>query len=298
MPLPEAERKRRQKASKKRYGERRKAQYQHRTPVLDEPPIHFVVPDTQAKKGVPNDHLQWIGRYIAEDFVGKPLTVIHLGDHYDMPSLSMYDKGKKAMEGRRYKVDIAAGNRAFALLNDPIQAAAKDTDHPPRLVLLRGNHEDRITRAIEADAQLDGLLSLDDLETPGWEVHDFLEPVTIDGVVYAHYFYNPMSGRPYAGENIKLRLKTLGHSFTQGHQQTLDYGLRFVNGQSQHGLVAGACYQHDEDYKGPQGNAHWRGVIVCHQVENGSYDPMMVSLDYLCRRFEGHRLSVHVGREL
>ena len=34
-----------------------------------------------------------------------------------------------------------------------------------------------------------------------------------------------------------------------GHQQLLDYAIRFVRGRSQHGLIAGACYLHDEDYK-------------------------------------------------
>ena len=95
---------------------------------------------------------------------------------------------------------------------------------------------------------------------------------------------------PYGG-NVETRLKTVGHSFTMGHQQTLMYGLRFVAGQSQHGLVAGACYLHDEDYKGPQGNAHWRGIVIKHEVRDGSYDPMFVSLDYLCRRYEGATLE-------
>ncbi len=93
-----------------------------------------------------------------------------------------------------------------------------------------------------------------------------------------------MSGRPFSGM-IETRLKTIGHSFTQGHQQTLMYGVRYVGEQSQHGLVAGSCYLHDEDYKGPQGNAHWRGIIICHEVQDGSYDPMFISLDYLCRRY-------------
>jgi len=103
-----------------------------------------------------------------------------------------------------------------------------------------------------------------------------------------------MTGNPFGG-TIDARLKNIGHSFTMGHQQTLLYGLRYVNdeysGRSQHGLVAGACYLHDEDYKGPQGNAHWRGIIVKHQVCEGSYDPMFVSLDYLCRRYEGMSLE-------
>lgn len=247
-----------------------------------------MIPDTQVKSGVPVDHLDWISQYIADKSAFKDnCKVIHLGDHWDMPSLSYYDKGKKAMEGRRYMADIQAGNDGMAILSSKIQDL-------PRF-LLRGNHEDRITRAIEADAQLDGLLSLDSLESPGWEVSEFLYPIEIDGVGYAHYFYNPMSGKPYGGM-IETRLKQIGHSFTMGHQQTLSYGLRYVGGKSHHGLVAGSCYLHDEDYKGPQGNAHWRGIIVCHEVQGGSYNPMFVSLDFLCRKYEGTPLAQYTPK--
>lgn len=263
-------------------------------------PVHLVIPDTQIKPGVPTIHLSWIGRYLVDQFAGTPLTVVHLGDHWDMPSLSSYDRGKAAMEGRRYVADIAAGNAAFSLLNDPLAHynMGRRLKWEPRRVFLLGNHEDRIRRAWESDPQLEGLLTQDTLNAAawGWEVHDFLEPVEIDGVTYAHYFYNPMTGRPYSGQNVELRLKNLGYSFTMGHQQTLLYGLRFVGGRSQHGIVAGSCYLHDEEYKGPQGNRHWRGVIVCHQVEGGSYDPMFVSLDYLCRRYERMRLADYVER--
>lgn len=250
---------------------------------------HLVIPDTQVKPGVPTDHLRWIGRYIVDK---KPDVVVHLGDHWDMPSLSSYDKGKKQMEGRRYKADVRAGNEAFALLNQPLeelqerQRRNKGRIYNPRRVRLLGNHEYRIERATELDAALDGTIGYDDLESPGWEVHDFLKPVNIDGVVYAHYFYNPMSGRPYTAM-APTRLKQIGHTFVMGHQQTLDVAVRYVGGRAQWGIIAGACYLHDEDYKGPQGNAHWRGVVMLHQVEDGSFDPMFVSLDYLCRRYEG-----------
>lgn len=218
-----------------------------------------------------------------------------------MPSLSGYDKGKKSMEGRRYVADIKAGNDAFGLLTAPLdelngrRRAQKGALWQPDLHLLRGNHEDRANRAAEQDAQLDGLVTCDDMLSPGWRVHPFLQILDLDGVWYSHYLYQPMTGRPYAG-TIDNRLKSVGHSFTMGHQQTLLHGVRYVGAQQQHGLVAGACYLHDEDYKGPQGNAHWRGIIVCHEVEGGAYDPMFVSLDYLCRRFEGVRLAQFTAR--
>ena len=253
---------------------------------------HLVIPDTQAKVGAPTKHLEWIGRYILDR---RPDVVVHLGDHWDMPSLSSYDKGRKAMEGRRYLADVAAGNEAWAVLNAPLEAynakrrEFKEAQYLPRRVLLRGNHEHRIMRAVEADAQLDGVIGYHHLESPGWEVHDFLAPVEIDGVSYVHFLVNPMNGRPMGGPAL-TRLRNYGASFTMGHQQTLDYGLRFVKGRSQHALVAGSCYLHEEDYL-PVDHQYWRGVIVKHQVEGGSYDPMFVSLDYLCRKYEGVSLA-------
>lgn len=266
--------------------------------------IHIVIPDTQAKPDVPTDHLRWIGNYIVDHFAGMDnVKIIHLGDHADMPSLSMYDKGKKSMEGRRYVADIKAANDAFDILCKPLEdynakrKAFKERQWWPERHITLGNHEDRISRACEADAQLDGLLSLDDLNYAdnGWTVHPFLRPLFLDGIGYVHFWTNNMTGKPLGGA-AATRLKTIGHSFTMGHQQVLDYAIRFVKDKSQHGLVAGACYLHDEDYKGYQGNAHWRGIVICHEVAEGSYSPMFVSLDYLCRRYEGVGLDEFMSR--
>lgn len=265
---------------------------------------HVFIPDTQAKPGAPTAHLRWIGQYVTDRWAGKPLKLIHAGDHADMPSLSSYDKkGSKAMENRRYKLDVKAANESFEILNAPMEAydASHKVKWPLERYITLGNHENRMTRAAEQDAQLDGLITVDDLNYAehGWTVVPFLEPIVLDGVTYCHYFYNPMSGRPYGGQSMDTRLKTIGFPFTQGHQQGFHYGVRYLNnGTAMHGLIAGSCYLHDEDYAGPQGNNHWRGIIVKHQVERGSYDIMQVSLDYLCRRYEGMSLKafLHRGR--
>lgn len=255
---------------------------------------HLVIPDTQVEPGRPIDHLDWIGRYRQERYAGQQLTTVHLGDHWNMGSLSSYDrKGGTAMEGRRVHEDLSSGNEAFGLLDGPATNAQrrKWDDH-----FLVGNHEHRITRAAEQDAALDGLFTLDSLDTLDWWRHDFLDPVDLDGVIYSHYFYNPNTGRPYAGANLETRLKTIGHSFTMGHQQGLKWGRIETLAGARLGLVAGSCYLHDEPYLGPQGNTGWCGIIVCNNVEAGSYDPMFVSLDYLCRRYEGVRLADYQPR--
>lgn len=259
--------------------------------------MHVVIGDTQVKPDVPTDHLTWIGRYIADRCAGKDVAIVHLGDHWDMPSLSSYDAGKKEIEGRRYVEDIAAGNRAFAQLDAPIAEAMQRHQWKPERHFLFGNHEDRITRAANDSAILDGKLTLKDCDTQGWTRHGFKEVLTLDGIDYSHFFYQPNTGRPYGGENILTRLKTIGRSFTMGHQQGLAYTLRPVGDRRHHGLVLGSSYLHDEKYLGPQVSAYWRGIVVCHQVESGQYDPMFVSLDYLCRRYEGKTLAEFMAKK-
>lgn len=241
---------------------------------------HLVIPDTQCNQDSPTSHLKWLGKYIAEK---QPDVVIHLGDHWDMSSLSEYDKGKKCFEGRRYKKDIDAGNAGMDALMTPLTKMKK----LPRLVFTLGNHEQRIDRAIQTNPTVEGLIGYQNfnLAMHGWEVNDFLVPVDIGGILYAHYFYNPMTGKPWGG-TVHTMLKTIGHSFTQGHKQGLDFARRALpSGESQIGIVAGSFYQHDELYKGPQAQNHWRGVIMKNEVKDGEYDPLFISMGYLKRKF-------------
>lgn len=253
--------------------------------------VHVVIPDTQIKPGGRWDHCDWVGRYIVDQFKDKPdIKIVHLGDHWDMPSLSSYDKGTKSMEGRRVQADLDAGNEAFRRLNAPLERLNAgrrkrgQEEWLPEKHFLFGNHEDRLSRAINHDPQMDGVLSLDLMDTLDWERHPFLSVLWLDGIAYSHYFYHPNTGRPYAGM-VEGRLKNIGHSFSMGHQQGLLYGLRHTLNGVHHGLVAGSCYLDDEGYKGYQGNDHWRGLVVCHDVHDGQYDAMFVSLDYLQRKY-------------
>lgn len=209
---------------------------------------HLLIPDVQAKDGVSLEHLNWIGQFIVRK---KPNVIIQIGDFADMPSLSSYDKGTKEFEGKRYKKDIAATKLAMDTLLGPIRqynARMKETRHAqyrPRLVLTLGNHEQRIERAVNQQPELDGLISYDDLPYEDWEVHDFLKPVIIDGILYCHYLSNPMSGKPFAGSALN-QLAKAQHSFCVGHKQTLDVATYFSPaGKQTWGIVAGACLTPD-----------------------------------------------------
>ena len=179
---------------------------------------HFVLPDTQVKPGVPTNHLTAAANYIVEK---RPQVIVHLGDHFDMPSLSSYDKGSRKAEGTRYQADVDAGIAGMETLLRPIQelqrkqAKQKIKQYKPRMVFLLGNHEDRIARHVNANAELEGKVGFHDLmlEEMGGEVHEFKEPVCIDGIYYAHYFYNPMTGHSWGGK-ANTKLNNIGFSFT------------------------------------------------------------------------------------
>lgn len=261
--------------------------------------VHLVIPDTQVKPGVPIDHLGWIGKYIVEY---KPDKIIHLGDHADMPSLSSYDKGKKQFEGRRVTNDIFAARKGMDYLLAPLKAfnknqrATKHKQYKPKKYILIGNHENRINRACDDAAELDGLLSLEMLQYErNWNVIPFLEIVEIDGIQYCHYFPRSASGRVMQDKrgaaNARLQAQREMKSSTAGHLQGLDIHIHQLQDKRIYGLIAGSCYLHEEDYLTPQGTKYWRGIIVKHEVRSGEYDPMFVSLDYLCRRYEGVGLN-------
>ncbi len=249
---------------------------------------HMFIPDVQSKEGVSFEHLRWIGQYIVDK---KPDVIIQIGDFADMPSLSSYDKGKRSFEGRRYKKDIIAAQLAMDTLLGPMREynahrkEMKQSQYKPRMVLTLGNHEERIERAVEYQAELEGIIGYHDLPYKNWEVHDFLKPVVIDGVMYVHYLANPMTGKPYAGTALN-QLNKVQHSFCVGHKQTLDVATYFTPlGKQTWGIVAGACYTHSEDFKGYQGNEHFRGIIMLHDVRDGQFDPMLISLKYLKERY-------------
>ena len=272
-------------------GECGETRYQSSLFVCDEcvmrPPVsaekyttHLVIPDTQCRPDVPLEHLVWAGQYIKEI---QPDVVVHLGDHWDFPSLSSYEKiGSKWFEGKRVLADIEAGNRGLELLEESMNGF-----QPKRKILLRGNHEDRLTRALNDQPRLEGLVGFDKFNDValGWEVVPFLEVKPVDDIWYSHYFANPLTGKPYGGMPETM-LKSIGHSFTMGHRQGRREASRYLaDGSEQRALIVGSYYQHTEDYLGAQGNHHWRGLIVKREVRNGTYDMMEVSLRYLRARF-------------
>lgn len=245
--------------------------------------MHMVIPDVQAKQGVPLEHLSWIGNYAVEK---KPDVIIQIGDFADMPSLSSYDRGKKEAENKRYMKDIEAVRKAQETLLKPIDDYNRTATEKylPRKVLTKGNHEFRIEREIEENPRFEGRFDDGDLgfEDYGWEAYPFLEVVKIDGVEYSHYFTTGAMGRPVTSAAALLRERQ--GSATQGHTQYTDMAIHRKTQKI--AMFCGICYLHDEKYLGPQGNNCRRQIVIKHEVDGeGHYDPMFVSLKFLEKNY-------------
>lgn len=256
-----------------------------------EAPAHplkcLVIPDMQIKPGIDMTFVHCIGKYILDK---KPDIVINLGDMADMESLSSYDKFKRSYEGRRYKNDTESTATAQKILWQPVEEynlAHPGRKYKPRRIFLMGNHEERGYRVTQVDPMLDGTINIkEDLKLKDYwdEVHEFMEVVVINGVAFSHYFGTGPMNR--ACSTAQQQLTKMHMSCISGHQP----GRQTSTGKAADGrlitsIIAGSSYDYDLDYMGVQGNKHWRGIIMLHNMQQGAFDEVYIPTNYLKEKY-------------
>jgi hypothetical protein len=87
-------------------------------------------------------------------------------------------------------------------------------------------------------------------------------------------------------QSPSILLKTLHMSAFAGHQQGREIAYsRRADGATLTAIISGSFYQHDEPYMSPLSNKHWRGMWMLHEVKDGQFDEMPVSINFLKRKF-------------
>ena len=245
---------------------------------------HLVIPDPHVKMGVSNNRFIWAAKFANEV---KPDVIICLGDWVNMDSLSHFDRGKKAFEGRRYNREIEHAEEALYYFNKyfKVKKCIK--------IMLEGNHEYRITKFVEDNPELDGKLSVGDIpfEEYGWEVHEYERIIEIDGILYCHNIASGVMGKPISGDYVASNLlKKNFQSATVGHSHLFDYAIRSMhNGRKIMGLNAGCYLHHKESFaKGTQ-RLWWSGLIVKRNVDKGEYDLETINIKELKNRYENRK---------
>lgn len=247
----------------------------------------LVIPDQHAHKDFPNTRADYLAKLIIDL---RPETVVNLGDAADMSSLSSYDKGKRAFAGQSYKKDIESHLDFQDRMWAPVRATKKKM---PFRVVLEGNHEHRIERALDLSPELEGTIGFSDYDFQSY-YHEIVRydgdlPGTFkhQGIIFAHFFPAGVSGRPLGGVSPARMLHMKNKvSCVAGHTHTFDFFTeKNIDDQVINGLVAG-CYQdYVNDWAGVVGR-FWRpGVAILRNAEEGSYDLQWISLDALKKEY-------------
>jgi len=156
-----------------------------------------------------------------------------------------------------------------------------------------GNHEERISRALDLSPELEGTMGYDDLQLDNW-YHETIHyegttPGTkvLEGIAFAHYFITGIMGRAVGGEHPAYSLLTKNfQSCIQGHAHVLDFCERTnAEGKKIQGLVCGVYQDYDSPWAGEINKLWWRGLCVLNNVEDGRFDLKTVSLDSLRKEY-------------
>lgn len=250
---------------------------------------HLIIPDNHAHPGHHNHRATWLGELIADL---KPDKVIAIGDSADMPSLASYDKGKRSFQGRTYRADVNSHLDFQDRMWSRVSARKKKM---PTRYFFEGNHEERISRAINSQPELDGAVSFSDLRLGDWydEVVRYEGGTPgikdIDGVTYAHYFISGIAGKSLGGLHPADSLISKRHSSsTCGHSHLADWSTQIDGaGRRINACVVGCYVDYRADWAGAINDFWWSGVVVKRNVHQGNYDVQFVSIEAIKKAY-GH----------
>ncbi len=246
--------------------------------------------DPHAKPDVVNDRFEWAGQIIVDR---EPDYFVCIGDFGDMPSLSSYDKGKRKFEGRRYIYDLEAVHDALEKLTAPIKRynSLRKKKLKTKMIMTLGNHDNRINKAANDASEFYDFISTDDLKFAeyGFEVHNFLEVVTVAGINFSHYFPSGAMGRPIGsttGTGNALASK-LHESCISGHNHLLDFSRKTTpSGRQIHCGSIGWYGDHVEDYLSESAQKEWwNGLVFLNNCKDGQFDLETIRMEVIKQQY-------------
>lgn len=176
----------------------------------------LVLSDSHITPACPNV-VDWerLGDYVVKH---KPACIVHLGDVANLDSLSRYKANRGVFTTEEEMATVSEHLIAFEdklLAEQQKNRRDKKTIYRPRKVLCLGNHDVR--------NDFTGIQEL--FEDYGWEVHDYLEPVNIEGIHFCHCMYKNLSDTPCT--SAEELLANWHGNIVVGHGHTQDYAESF-----------------------------------------------------------------------
>ena len=251
---------------------------------------YCIVPDIHSHPDHHNDRADWLGQFIKDR---KPDVVVNMGDTWDLPSLSSFDKGKASFNGANYERDMDSGLDFQDRMWHPMKKSKKKQ---PRKVFLEGNHEHRLNKVLEYEPHLAG--DRYGISYKNFQLEHYYNDIVmyeggtpgviaLDGIAFAHFFISGVMGRPIGGEHHASSLITKNmHSSVTAHSHLFDHSVKSnVMGKKLTGLVAGVFQDYESGWAG-RVNGLWRsGLCYLRNVEDGNYDLEFISIEALRKEY-------------
>ena len=112
-----------------------------------------IISDTHFVHGQPFHWAYDLAKEFIKDF--QPDMIVHLGDVGDFSYISSFNKLKpKLNEGLRIKGDLEVIEQELTWY----------ADHATRVMILEGNHDERVERYVEAAPMVEGLIEIENLK--------------------------------------------------------------------------------------------------------------------------------------
>ena len=259
--------------------------------------MHLIIPDTHNYHGDDRSRIGYLATYISQI---KPEVIIIMGDWFDMNSINRFDKtGSLKKEGEKVALDLKAGLNALSDLLKPIRElnqelqSKKKKQYKPRIIFTEGNHEIRLSKFIDQNPVLEGLLTpIEELmtENPYLPIEyirygDFIE---VGKILYTHILFN--GGRPISGRvntcGDALRLVDKSVIFCHTHRLEFKQFKRMGSNKLITALNGGCFLENEPEYMYGSHPNWWSGIVKVYPDGKGNFDIETVSLQTL-RNFYG-----------
>jgi len=195
--------------------------------------------------------------------------LIYIGDFLDFDCISSFNQGfPRRTEGKRLLNDFDVANKIL----DRHQKIIKSRNRKAKFVLLEGNHEDRVSRYLDQNPQLEGLVSVQKLLrlkergiewVPSWSKGEVYK---VGKANFVHGLYTNMY-------HAKKMVDAFGTNIFYGHTHDMMAVPRVVKTKHEiHvGQSIGCLCEYDQAYmKGKPSN--WQqGFMVLFVLPNGNF---------------------------
>jgi hypothetical protein len=192
----------------------------------------------------------------------KPSIFILGGDNMDFNTISSYNMKKpKLIEGSRISKDYKMFNLEILT---PIN---KVLGNKCKKYFMKGNHEERLERLVEAEPKLEGLIEIENnLDLHDWSIKGYKEVIKLGHMHFTHGLY---WNKYHAHKSVDVYQKNIFYGHV--HNPQVYTSISPIDSLPKQGVSVGCMCDLNPEYKKDEPN-HWvNQFLVFYLMSDGTF---------------------------